>query len=582
MDKSKTDQPENEPNKNNSTEDQTLTDKTSDKDADNFGGSTSPAELPGTVISGDNAPDKPSKHKGDGLLKNKKALVMVGVAALIVLAGGYYFMNKDSDKPANTASSAVVKKEITLMRFGSQNGMADTFYPDADSTSLVSSTTIQRAIFEGLVAYGSNGHFDPLLATSWTNPDSNTWVFKLKQGVKFHDGNTMTAQIVKDSILAPTPNADLYSISDIIKSIDIVDAQTIKITTSSPDALLLNRLVAMYIFDTTNKTTNNPVNGTGPFMVKEGTKPSYDAIDLVQFPDYHGDKPLVKEVVGKSYEDDDAIVKAAKAGQIDVGFTFFQNQAQDILSTKSADYKFVRVDAAGAYNLYPLTFKTGSPIQNKDIRKAIYLTLDPNAIKVAAEKDGDPIGQIAPKTVPGYDPSIIRPKQDIEAAKALVKTAYPNGVTLSAFYGPPADKTVKEMGKELAAIGITLTYHPVQSFQEYVSNIKTNKYDLAYISSYSDIGEVSDLISQSFTKDGFIGTYDNADVNKLLAQATAEFDTAKRIKLLQQASSKLMDDVAAIPVFSPTSQVLLRKNYTAAFDINDGQFGAYLASFYAL
>lgn len=514
---------------------------------------------------------------------NKKMLAAVLVLVIVLGGAGYYLMNKNSntDSTSSTTTNTVTKKVIPLLRFGSQNGMVTEFYPGQDSTSSISSLAVVRSVFEGLIGHDSNGRFAPLLATSWTNPDNSTWVFKLKPGVKFHNGNVMTAQIVKDSILADTPNTQLYGISNTVKSIDVVDPSTIKITTNNPDALLLNKLVNVFVYDTTSKNTNSPDNGTGPFNVKSGTKPSYDAVDLVQFAGYHGTKPLVKEIVGKAYDDDAALVAAAKANQVDVGFTFSLSNAKAITSSNSS-FKAVQVEAAGAYDLSPLTLKAGSPVQKKDVRKAIYLTLDPTAIKNAAGKDGEAIGQVAPKSVSGYDPVLVRPSQDLETAKTLIKGAgYPNGITLGIFYGPPADKTVHEIGTELAKVGITLTYHPVQSFEEYTSNIKTTKYDLGFISNYSDLAEISDIISTNLTKAGDFGTYDNPAVDTLLSQATAEFDTTKRIKLLQEASGKIMDDVGVIPIFVPANQVLLRSNYQAPFDIQDGEFGTYLSKIYA-
>ena len=519
--------------------------------------------------------------------KSRKALLVAIVLAAAIIGGGAYYwlaLRDEPNKSVPVTTPAAQKKAIPLLRFGTQEGLVKAFYPDRDSISSTGGLAIVRQVFEGLVGYGPNQQFVPLLAASWTNPDNKTWVFKLKPGVKFHNGKNMTAQDVKASLEADTPSSSQYNMAAVVQSIEVVDPQTIKVITKSSDALLLNRLVNMFIFDTASAEKNSPATGTGPMTLKPNTKYDENQISLVAFDKYHGDKPLVKEIVAKNYASDDELVAAAKQNEIDVGTTFSISDGKAIVAANSA-LRLREVESLGSTVLQPITLKAGSPIQKKAVRQALYQTIDPALVIKASGLDGEVANQLVPKTVPGFDASITRPKIDIEGAKNLLKDAgYPNGLTLSVFYGPkagsPADKAVREIGRQLEQIGVKLEYVIVSTFDEFTEATLSHKYDLSYSTNLSDFYDASDIITINLTKEGTIASYDNPTVNDLLAKASQEFDAAKRIKIMQEVSRTLMNDVATIPIRTPLKAMLLRSNYNAPFDLPDSSIGAYLYKFY--
>ncbi len=548
--------------------------------------SPDPAMPPAGDIANRPKTDQPNpvQPQDVGHPKSSKKKLIIVLVLLLVIAGGalaYWMMNKDDSSNTKTSSSApvVVKKDIAVMHFGSQNGMVTEFYPGAESITSTSSIALNKAVFEGLVSY-SGGPVSPLLAKKWTNPDSNTWVFTLQDGVTFHNGHPLTAQIVKDSLLASTPATEGYDLGTIIKSIETPDSKTVKITTTSPDPLFLNRLVQVYVYDTTSKTKNSADNGTGPFTTKAGSTNNYDQIHLVAYDKYWGQRPYVRAIEGTAYDDEDALAKAVKDGKVDLAFYVYKSHVADISKTSSA-FTAVTSDISGAYELQPLTLKTGSPVQKKAVRQALYEAIDPALVIKASAKDGEPATQIVPNTIAGFNPAITRPALNVAGAKKLLADAgYPNGLTLSIFYGPPAADSVKEIGRQLKAIGVTLDYHQVSSFEEFDNNIKTNKYDLNYISNFSDFTEETDILQSIFTKSGDSAAYDSAQVDALLVKVTKELNTTTRVQELQQINKILADDVATIPVYVPTQQIVMRANYGATFGTHDGAIGAYLSSFY--
>src|SRR5262249_35033441 len=120
------------------------------------------------------------------------------------------------------------------------------------------------------------------------------WIFNLQKGIKFHDGHTLAASDVKytiDSIIAN--HSDLaQTYASTIASVDVVNNNTVKITTSQPDPALLNKLSWLYIIDANAPKGSDPTQaGTGPYELKSGTKPSSTNVQLVAFNDYHGGRP---------------------------------------------------------------------------------------------------------------------------------------------------------------------------------------------------------------------------------------------------------------------------------------------------
>lgn len=578
--------PNQEPEKNNPPQEQSDSPPTLGPDA--LGPSAAEPGLTDSL----HHPDGTSEDNGHkpapitGGAKPSRRKLWLSLAALIVIAAaaaGYfqYAANK-TDTPAPTSANQTASREIPLLRLGTQEGMPEAFYPDPTSMAGVGSIVIQRNVFEGLVSWGENKQFIPQLASSWTNPDENTWVFKLKPNVKFHDGKTMTADDVKASLLADTPVSDTYHLSDVIKSVDVVDPATIKVTTNKPDALLLNRLVYMFIFDSTSKDKNSYQNGTGPYTVKAGTKFDKDNLDLVAFSGYHGTQPAAKEIVGKNYASNEDLVSAAKKKQVDLGFVFSKIDSQEITAVVPGA-KFQPIEESGLHALWPDTLKKGSPIQKLKVRQAIYQALDQAQIIKASGADAEPLNQLGPQSVTGYDSSITGPKTDPAAAKKLLAEAgYPNGLTLSILHGPPAAATINEIGRQLKAIGIKLDDHTAHDFAELNDAIQNQTYDMTFYGYTSDFADISDMVTDQFTKTGSHGSYDNAQISQLLAQSNQEFNAAKRIQILQQISRDIMSQVAVIPIYSQTYHIMLAPGFDTPFNVPDGIFGTYLYNIHKL
>lgn len=195
----------------------------------------------------------------------------------------------------------------------------------------------QGNIYETLAGYDGELKLVPLLAESWENTEPTKWVFKLRKGVKFHDGSPFTADDVifswKRSL---TPGSDMKGYGAKASEIRKIDDHTIEVITATPNPILPREWVFLYIMSKSwsekNKTTeatnvkgdnqgnyaNLHTNGTGPFMVTE-RQPDVKTV-LKRF-DGYWDKNIktnIDEVVFQPISQEATRVAALISGEMDL------------------------------------------------------------------------------------------------------------------------------------------------------------------------------------------------------------------------------------------------------------------------
>lgn len=548
-------------------------------------GATSPPPLPtpGNRISPRTPGNGPQENVGKK--PNKGKLVAVVIIVVLILAGGGWALWKyvlHKAKPAVNTNPVAVKNDIPLLRYGDFEGAMNTFYPKTDTDNITLNMNTQ--IFEGLVSYQDRTKIVPNLATSWTNPDDSTWVFKLRSGVKYHDGNTMTAADVKSSIAAIKQNADFNIYDDSIKSVDAVDDQTVKITTNAPDPVLLNKLAFLFVIDSKGPATAKPYDlGSGPYTVKTGTTPDEDNVDLVAFDGYHGGHIYTREVTYKLYTDPNNSEAQAladlKAGKLD--FAGFFTDIKNINSAKSAGLSSLEVPDLNVPNLIFNTKKAGSPLQKLGVRQAIYETIDIPALLKAIGRDNPantPATQVVTKEIPGYNPAITRPAVNLDHAKQLLAQAgYPNGVTITLTAATVASDVANELARQLKTVGITLKLDLQPPNNQLFAFVQSGKVEMFYSTLGPDFLDGAEVFAQAYQTPN----YSNATINALLDQAGKTTDSGKRLQILQQVSKLGMDDLAVAPLYYRVNEYLAKSNLVLHQDQPNLASGVYFYKVYS-
>jgi len=438
---------------------------------------------------------------------------------------------------------------------------------------------IQRMIYESLVGYDLTSTADalpikPALAESWQiSPDGKVYTFKLRTGVKFHDGTPFDAEAVKFNFdRASDPNHPMYfdkgkgtsaQIFSLVDRMEAPDSSTFRMILKDPRAYFLSLFdkVPMYIGSPTaikkygnDEFGNHPV-GTGPF--KFVARESGSKITVERNPDYWGTAPFVDKIVARGIAEPTARVVALQTGEVD----FINDVAPDQIETlrKNAD---IEVSQAAIPHTWLINLNhRDKPFSDVKVRMAASLAINREALARDILRDTAlPATQLEGPGGVAYDPSLKGwPFDPAQAKKLLAEAGYADGFD-TVFALPSAGsgmldatRIAEYLQKNWADVGIRAKLE-AQEWTAYVpyffKGIPPDKGLYAMANVTGDGQDMEKLNTQAFhPPNGFnVGWYQNDQVEQLLAQARATADPAAAAKTYQQVEKILNDDVARIYV----------------------------------
>ena len=292
-------------------------------------------------------------------------------------------------------------------------------------------------MFDSLLHKNTRLEYEPSLATSWKPLSDTEWEFKLRRGVKFHNGETMTAEDVKYSferVLDQKKKSPQFGNIRAIKEVRIVSPDTIHIVTDKPFPLLLERLVFFPIVPKKHVEAvgdqafglSAPV-GTGPWKFVEWKKDQL--IRLEAFDQHWRGRPAFKHLVIRAIPEIATQIAELKTGGVDV----IRNVSADLVpELKAHPQTYVSSAPILRTHYVHLDMRT-EPFNKKLVRQAANYAIDREAI---VEKMMAGLGRVVPTVVhPAafcYDPSVTAYPYDPKKAKELLARAgYPNGVDIT-------------------------------------------------------------------------------------------------------------------------------------------------------
>jgi len=481
--------------------------------------------------------------------------------------------------PAATAAPAAgaAATPANTLVYGLGFDLDDTMDPQV--TNFDSTIRVTLNICEPLVWEPEPGKFVPGLAESWEiSPDAKTYTFKLKQGVKFHDGTPFNAEAVKftfDRVIDPATKAgQAHDQLGPYDHTEIMDDHTVKVIMKQGYAPLLTNLNGYLgiVSPTAVKKdlagfARHPV-GTGPFVFKEWVPK--DHITLVKNPDYNWGSSFFKHT-GPAYLDQ-VIFKVIPAGDVRVG-TLKSGEIQyadDIdplaYDELKKDPNFVVIEKGQPGSGYVLLLNTTSkgPIGDPQVRLALEYAIDREGLNKSVFQG---LNQVAAsplmKVTFGYDASTekIYPF-DPEKAKAILDAAgwkanadgilEKGGQKLAIDFpiiSRPNDKAMAEsIQASLRDIGIEFNVTPLER-AAYTEARKQNKYDAGFMwFSYGD-PDVLRTIFSSANVDAFNrAKYQVPEVDQMLDEAAATTDSAKRAELYAKIQQRVLKDAVVVPL----------------------------------
>jgi len=446
-------------------------------------------------------------------------------------------------------------------------------------------------IYDSLLQWDKNLTIQPALAESYTTPDNLTYIFKLRQGVKFHNGNELTGDDVKysfDLIRNPPPPGSVSSLGQVpaIASVDVVDKYTVRFTMKKPDASMLGFLawgrysgiapVDMY-------RQINPVTqgiGTGPMKLVEYIP--NDHLSFTRFAD-HWNKPLpyLDQILMKVLPDEQARVAALRSGAVD-GATLSADSARVLGGDKSL---VVLKGLTAAFREIQFTIKPGEnkPWADKRVRQAISHAINRQDIidKVYAG-DGKYSGFIPPGygKYPIADADLVSNylKFDLNKAKQLMSDAgFSNGFPMTMLsIAAPADMTqaAEVVKQHLQQIKIDVSIQP-QDIGTFAKNNGNGTFDCD-LTSRGMRGDPNGFVAEfvSNARLWWPGYQVPSTIADLISRGVATPQPDQRYPIYTQLQQALMDEMLEIPLVAVYKyQVVNRRMhnmYVAFTDFNTG------------
>ena len=424
-------------------------------------------------------------------------------------------------------------------------------------------------VYEGLLKPDSQGNNIPAVAESYTvSEDLMTYTFKLRDGIKFHNGKNVTADDVKYSIDKFAGISDgsepLVSAFSVIEEVNIIDDKTVDVVLNTPDTDLPTYLamVSAAIIPKDNKNPDTVAIGTGPY--KYVSRSPQENVICEAFDDYWGEKANIKNVTFKVEANADSIVMDLLGGSID----FYARLTIDQVKQLNDEFSVYE----GTMNLVQALYLNNNvkPFDDVRVRQALSYATDVDEIlDITAEGKGTKIGSsMFPAFGKYYDESLseLYPT-DIEKAKELLKEAgYENGfnmtITVPSNYQPHID-VAQVLAEQYKKIGVNAEIQLVE-WNSWLSDVYTGRnFESTVIGVDASYLAASALLSrfESTADNNFINfksdAYDKA-YNKTLTTA----DDDERTALYLECEKILADEAANVYIQDLPEYVVLNKKFT--------------------
>lgn len=423
--------------------------------------------------------------------------------------------------------------------------------PTSGAAAAIAEITLYN-IFETLTKVNEDGNVSPLLAESWTiSQDLKTYTFKLRQGLRFQNGEPFSSASVKYSFeraaAEKSTNKDKRTFSGMTK-IDTPDANTVAITLkqTNPDFLFVLGQATSIIVEPKSAETNatQPV-GTGPYRLASWAKGS--SVTLQKWDGFRDPASIrIPRASFRFISDPAAQVASLLSGDVDA---FPRVSAARSLAQFRSDPRFqVLVGGSRAKTIVAINNKK-KPLDDVRVRRAIAAAIDRKAvIEGAADGFGVPIGSHYVPGAFGYVDLTGVNAFNPDRAKALLKEAGITGPLELSLVLPPtpyARQGGEVVAAQLAKVGIVAKIQNVEWAQWLSGVYKNMAYDLSIISHVEpfDLG--------NYARKGYYWGYESARFNEIFDKINSTGNDADRARLIGDAQRLIAEDSPNVFLYQP-------------------------------
>ena len=463
--------------------------------------------------------------------------------------------NEPAAQPAETRGN-----EITV-------GIAQDLDESLDPHKVVAAGTkeVMFNVFEGLMKPTPEGDLIPAVAEKYEiSDDQLTYTFTIRDGIKFHNGDPVTAEDVGESLARCKNGGDgIFEVEAFsnIQHMETADSRSISITLGEPDSEFLSYLTAAVLPAGYDGQDTAPV-GTGPF--KFVSRAAQDNIVLERFDDYWGEKAYLDKVTYKIIENADSILMSLQSGAVDLFAHLTSTQVAQLGDEFNIE--------EGTMNLVQAMYLNNAvaPFDDVRVRQALCYAIDRQQIlDLAFDGYGSLIGSsMYPAFGKYFDDSLTNYyTYDVEKAKALLADAgYPDGfamtITVPSNYQPHLD-TAQVIVEQLKQVGITAEILPV-TWESWLNDTYMGRQFQATVVGVDASTMTARALLERFTStagNNFIN-YNNAEYDAIFQAAIAAADDAAQTAAYKQAEANLTENAANVYIQDLADLVAIRKGLT--------------------
>ncbi|MGV1754912.1 ABC transporter substrate-binding protein [Agrobacterium sp. CG674] len=415
---------------------------------------------------------------------------------------------------------------------------------------------LSRNVVEPLtVIDAASGQPKPALATEWTQKDPNTWQIKIREGVKFQDGEALNAEAVKYSIERMTGGK--VTCSNIAKfgsaklTVSVVDDQTVEIKSDTPQPILPTLLsVVMVVSPKTpaDKAVNDPV-GTGPYKLSSFNQ---QTVILDAFEGYWGDKPAFTKATYVWRPESSIRAAMVQTGEADLTPSIAIQDA----TNQETDFAYLNSETTA------IRIDTGfAPLDDVRVRKALNLAIDWDGLAQLFGEDVKRASQMVVTGINGHDETLAPWTYDAEQAQVLVEEAKAAGVPVdteiemigrNGIYpnGSEAMEAMTAMWQE-AGLNVKLTMLDVNDWLRYLQKPfpEDRGPNMLQMMHDNNKGDAAFTIPIFYTSGGSYATVNDGAFDKEIADALASTGADRTAKFKAIFGKARNEQVLDIPMF---------------------------------
>jgi len=500
-------------------------------------------------------------RKGESSMKKMTACLLTAVLVLGTLSG---CMKKEN--PVQTAGgetpAATQKAADTATEAANSGDLNETktlviahgAYPqtlDIQNQSDVFSSRPAGMIFETLMKIAPDGSYEGVLAESWEYEDDTHIVFHLRKGVKFHNGDLLTADDVKWSLTRAVNSSHVSSKAAFLNTDDftVIDDTTIKVGYKYPNASAYSAFSQaglsilpskLYADADTADISKNPI-GTGPY--KYVSCVNGESVTFERFDDYWGEPAKIKNMVWKTITEN-----ANRTIELETGGAHFSYEvsATDIERVESD--KNLELLMGPNFTIQYVCYNTQkAPLDDVRVRKALGMAVDKEAIRIAAYNGLGKAG-VGPmvSTTQYATEDLDVAGFDLDAAKALLAEAgYPDGFEIRIFTNENQARidAAQVVQNSWAKIGVKASVTTLE-YAAYYEAVNSGEYDVCFfgwVSNGDPDNTLYGLYHSSMIGASNYSHTNNPKVDDLLEAGRKELDDTKREQIYVDLQKELVD-----------------------------------------